>query len=138
MITLGIQSKGPELAGSAVEQALLSAAQTATRVRDLNYDNGNDAWINPIYLIPGSVSKPKFEGYDIGYFSKKEKGLVIAIAVPQSVADGVGIPEFIGTSLREAVKLAAAHFASKGISFSTLKAEKIILAIEAGLQQMNA
>ncbi|MFN5128425.1 MAG: hypothetical protein ACK519_00825 [Sphingomonadaceae bacterium] len=136
MITLGIQSKGPELAGSAIEQALLNAAQTATRVREPNYDDGQEAWINPIYLVPGNVSKPKFEGYDIGYFSKKEKGLAIAIAVPQSVADGEDIPEFIGTSLREAVRLAAAHFASKGISFSTLKAEKIILAIEAELQKL--
>jgi hypothetical protein len=138
MITLGIQSKGPELAGSAIELALLNTAQTATRVRDPKYGDGQEAWINPIYLIPGSVSKPEFEGYDIGHFSKKRKGLVIAIAVPQVVADGMGIPEFIGASLREAVRLAAAYFASKGISFSTLKAEKIILAIESGLQQVSA
>jgi hypothetical protein len=34
--------------------------------------------------------------------------------------------------------MAAAHFAKKGISFSTLKAEKIILAIEAGLETAKA
>jgi hypothetical protein len=79
--------------------------------------------------------QPEFEGYELGHFSKKEKGLVVQIAVPQSVAKGIGIPEFIGSSLREAVRLAAARFASKGISFSTLKAEKIILAIEAGLAE---
>lgn len=135
MITLGAQYKGPELKGSSVFNAINQAMSIAAKVRDPNYKSGEDAWINAIYLVPGSVSQPKFNGYDIGHFSKKEKGLAIAIAVPQSVADGEGIPEFIGTSLREAVRLAAAHFASKGISFSTLKAEKIILAIEAGLEE---
>lgn len=136
MITLGVQYKGPELKGSPIFNALNQAMDIASKVREPNYKSGEEAWINPIYLVPGTVSKPTFDGYDIGHFSKKEKGLAVAIAVPQSVADGEGIPEFIGTSLREAVRLAAAHFASKGISFSTLKAEKIILAIEAELQKL--
>lgn len=135
MITLGVQYKGPELKGSPIFNALNCAMDIASKVRDPKYKSGEEAWINPIYLVPGTVSKPDFEGYDIGHFSKKEKGLAIGIAVPQPVADGKGIPEFIGSSLREAVRLAAAYFASKGISFSTLKAEKIILAIEAELAQ---
>jgi hypothetical protein len=135
VITIGVQYKGPELKGSSIFYALNQAMDIASRVRDQNYKSGEEAWINPIYLVPGTVSKPKFEGYDIGHFSKKDKGLVVAIAVPESVAKGNDIPKFIGTSLREAVRLAAAQFASKGISFSTLKAEKIILAIEAALQR---
>lgn len=118
------------------EPFLLSAAQTASRVRDANYDDGTEAWVNPIFIVPGSIHKPDFEGFKLGHFSRKEKGQVVAIAVPQSVADGEGIAEFIGMSLREAVRLAAAQFALKGISFSTLKAEKIILAIEAELQKL--
>lgn len=103
------------------------------KVRDPDYKNDESGWINPIFIIPGSVSQPDFEGYKLGHFSRKEKGLVVMIAVPQSVADGEGIREFICQSLRESVRLAADFFASKGISFSTLKAEKIILSIEAGL-----
>lgn len=118
------------------EPFLLSAAQTASRVRDANYDDGTEAWVNPIFIVPGSIHKPDFEGFRLGHFSRKEKGQVVAIAVPQSVADGEGIAEFIGMSLREAVRLAAVQFALKGISFSTLKAEKIILAIEAELQKL--
>ena len=133
MIALGIHFKGPELDRMPIGVALIATDRTAMRVREVNYDDGTEGWINPIYVVPGSVSKPAFEGYKLGHFSKREKGLVVQIAVPQSVADGEGVPEFIGTSLREAVRLAAAHFASKGISFSTLKAEKIILAIETGL-----
>jgi hypothetical protein len=137
MITLGIDFGGSTIFDLTIKPFLLSAAQTASRVRDFNYDDGSEAWINPIFIVPGSVSKPDFDGYKLGHFSKKEKGLVVQIAVPQSVADGEGISEFIGTSLREAVRLGAAHFATKGISFSTLKAEKIILAIETGLKHLN-
>lgn len=133
MITIGVKYKGPELKGSQIFKSLNHVIDIASRIRDPDFDSGKEAWINPIYLVPGTVSKPSFEGYDIGHYSKKEKGLAIGIAVPQSVADGEGIPEFIGGSLREAVRLAAAYFADKSISFSTLKAEKIILAIEASL-----
>ncbi|MGB2178485.1 MAG: hypothetical protein ACPH9E_11135, partial [Hyphomonas sp.] len=75
------------------------------------------------------------EGFKLGHFSKKEKGLVVQIVVPQSVADGGVIDDYIVQSLRHAVRLAADFFGLKGISFSTLKAEKIIMAIETGLKE---
>lgn len=112
----------------------MAAMNVAASVRDPGYDDGTEAWINPIFIVPGTVYQPEFEGYELGHFSKKQKGLVVKIAVPKTVAAGKEITDFVGQSLREAVRLAAAHFASKGISFSTLKAEKIILAIEADLK----
>lgn len=138
MIGIGVDVGGPELKESAIRRALVGAMSLAAKVREPNYNDGTEAWVNPIFIVPGSVWKPEFDDYRLGHFSKKEKGLVVQIAVPQSVADGEGIAEFIGASLRESVRLAAAHFASKGISFSTLKAEKIILAIEAGLESATA
>lgn len=138
MIGIGNDYGGPELKGAPINAMFDNAGMTAMRVRDANYNDGTEAWINPIYIVPGSIHKPDFEGYELGHFSRKQKGLVIKIAVPQSVANGTGIPEFISTSLREAVGLASAHFASNGISFSTLKAEKIILAIEADLERAKA
>ncbi|AOF91409.1 hypothetical protein BSY16_968 [Sinorhizobium sp. RAC02] len=109
------------------------AMGVAMRVRDKNYNDGSETWINPIFIVPGSLLNPDFEGYKLGHFSKKEKGLVIQIAVPQTVANGENINSFIGNSLREAVRLAATRFQSKKLSFSSLKAEKIILSIEAQL-----
>ena len=134
MIAIGIQFGGPEQKDASIDLVLSKAMEIAMQNRDPNYNDGTEAWINPIFIVPGSIWKPEFEGYKLGHFSKKEKGLVVQIEVPQSVVDGEGIKEFIGESLREAVRLAAAHFASKGISYSTLKAEKIILAIEAALE----
>ena len=134
MITLGIQLEGPELKDTLIDRALLLAAQTAMRVREPNYKALNEGWINPIYIVPGTVSKPEFDGFELGHFSKKDRGLAVAIAVPQTFDDGNAMIEYIAYSLREATRLAAAHFASKGISLSTLKAEKIILAIETALK----
>jgi hypothetical protein len=79
--------------------------------------------------------KPEFFGYELGHFSKKEKGLVIKIAVPQSVANGEGVVEFIIQALREATPLASERFKLRSIDFSTLKAEKIILQIEDALEK---
>ena len=138
MIAIGIQMGGPEQKGTPIRDALLKATTIAASVRDADYNDGKNAWVNPIYLVPGSILRPEFEGYELGHFSKKEKGLVVKIEVPQSVADGKGINEFIGQSLREVVRLAASYFRSQEISFSTLKAEKIILSIEAALRKAEA
>jgi hypothetical protein len=135
MVGIGVQMGGPEQEDSLIERMLMRAMNTAAKSREPNYSVGMEAWINPIFIVPGSILKPEFEGYKLGHLSKKRKGLVVQIAVPQSVADGEGIQQFIGESLREAVRLASAYFASKNISFSTLKAEKIILAIEAALER---
>ena len=138
MIAIGADFGGPELRESSIDQAVMRSMNVAANVRASNYDDGAEAWINPIFIVPGTIYQPEFEGYELGHFSKKQKGLVVKIAVPKTVAAGKGIREFVGGALREAVRLAAVHFASKGISFSTLKAEKIILAIEADLESKAA
>ncbi|MBP7002074.1 hypothetical protein [Amaricoccus sp.] len=138
MISLGVQFGGPEHSASIINRSLITAARIAVSVRDQEYKSLNEGWINPIYIVPGTVSKPDFEGCKLGHFSKKDKGLVVAIAVPQSVADGEEINSFIGLSLRNAAHIAAEYFKCNKISFSTLKAEKIILSIEAELQRMVA
>ena len=136
MIGIGNHFGGPEQRGAPIHTALNTAMKVAAAKRGDHYKDGSEAWINPIFLVPGSILKPDFEGFKIGHFSKKEKGLVVQIVVPQSVANGEGIPEFIGESLRQAVRLAADFFALKRISFSALKAEKIIMEIEAALKHV--
>lgn len=103
------------------------------RARDSSYDSGVEGWINPIFMVPGTISKPDFMGLKLGHYSNRRKGIVVMIAVPQSVVSGEGLREFIGSSLREVVIMASEHFSSRRIPFSTLKAEKIIRAIEAAL-----
>ena len=133
MIGIGVQMGGPEQRDSVVEAALLKAMQTASGVRDRSYNDGTQAWINPIFIVPGSLLGPDFDGLKTGHFSRREKGLVIQVAVPKAVAEGVEVERFIVASLRDCVRLAAAVFTSKGISFPALKAEKVIRSIERAL-----
>jgi hypothetical protein len=53
------------------------------------------------------------------------------------VIEGERVSEFVVSSLREVGRIASAHFSGKSISFSTLKAEKIIMAIDASLRQFQ-
>jgi len=135
MIAIGLHFGGPELRQSKIQEVLNRATRTAEAIRLPNSTDGAEGWINPIFIVPGSIYQPDFEGYEIGYFSKKQKGLVVKIAVPVAVASGQDIALFVGRALRETVLLAAAHFTSKRMSFSTLAAEKIIIAIEAALAE---
>jgi len=69
MIAMGNQFGGPEQRGSLVHLMLNKAMNVAADVRDANYNDGIKAWVNPIFILPGSVSKPEFEGYKLGHFS---------------------------------------------------------------------
>jgi hypothetical protein len=133
MIGIGVQMGGPEQRDSVVKAVLLKAMQTAERVRDPSYKDGTEAWINPIFIVPGSLLQPDFDGMKTGHFSRREKGLVIQVAVPNAVAEGADVERFVVASLRDCVRLAAATFSSKGISFPALKAEKVIRSIERAL-----
>ena len=130
MIGIGNEFGGPEQKGSVVHKMLNRAMNVAANKRPPNYDDGNESWINPIFIVPGSLLKPHFVGIERGYFSRKRKGLVLKIAVPEDVVNGDGLADFVVAALRDSVRIAAEHFASKGKSFSTLGSEKIIREIE--------
>ena len=98
----------------------------AADLRDPNYDDGTNSWINLIFSVPGSICTPDFEGYKLDHFSRKKKGLVIMIAVPETVALGKGIPQFVVTSLTTSARLAAARFKLKRIDFSFVEAEQLV------------
>lgn len=133
MIAIGNQFGGPELKGSVIQLALSRAAQIAIRARRPKFNDGSAAWINPIFIVPGSMWNVEFEGCQIGHFSKKDKGLVIQISVPKAVAQGSMVRHFIVENLQKSIRIADKYFSSKKISFSVREAEEIIAAIEDGL-----
>jgi hypothetical protein len=135
VITIGADFGGPEYLNEnlAIRRTLNKVQNIAADLRASDYDDGTKAWINPIFIVPGSLSKLDFEGLKLGYFSRKQKGLVVMIAVPEPVALGNGVPEFVVASLKDAARLAAAKFKSKGIDFSLDEAEQLIDGIAARL-----
>jgi hypothetical protein len=135
MIGIGVQLGGPEQRDAPIAKILARAGIIAEALRASDYADGSHSWINPIFIVPGAVSKPDFEGYKLGHFSRKKKGLVVMIAVPESVAHGEAVPEFIIISLRNAVEIANNYFKSKKMTFEVLETERMIDAIEAGLRE---
>src|SRR5262245_3160280 len=130
MIGIGIQMGGPEQKDAPIRSVLTKAMRIADDLRNSNYDDGTEAWINTNFIVPAWIWRTNFGRDELCVFSRKKKRLVVKIAVPQSVADGAGIREFVGSSLRDAVRLAAERFAAKQISFSTIKAMKLVEDIE--------
>ncbi|MBB3352346.1 hypothetical protein FHT70_002268 [Rhizobium sp. BK049] len=134
MIAIGIHTGGPELSNIPLVAVLKKAMTVAKRHRDPSYDSGQEGWVNPVFVLPGSVYKPDFEGFKIGHFSRKEKGVVVTIAVPPSKFDAVSSVDYITQALRESIELASKVFAEKKINFSKERAEGLILEIAATLR----
>jgi hypothetical protein len=137
MIAMGVNYGGPEHRGSALAETFHRVYRIIDKFRSPAYDDGTEAWINPIFIIPGSITTVEFEGCKIGHFSRKQKGVVVMIAVPHSVAEGRGTVEFIIAALRSAVHLAAEHFHKKGVVFSEAKALKMVDDIARDLRTVN-
>jgi hypothetical protein len=135
MITIGFHLGGPEQADSLVFSMLRKAMNVAADARDPNFNDGTRAWINPIFVVPGSLVQLDFEGLKPGHFSRKRRGLAVVVAVPHSVAAGDAVAKFVVDALRKASALAEAVFSRKGIPFSPSEAERIIQAIETSFAQ---
>jgi len=129
MIAIGAEFGGPELKGSVVRNAVIAAMNAASDARRENFDDGTLAWINPIFIVPGSISQPDFEGYKIGHFSAKGKGVVVVIAVPESAAFGDQVHQRIFSLLHGATQFAARFFAEKNIAFDHDECARVLRAV---------
>ncbi|MFL6730311.1 MAG: hypothetical protein ACJ8FF_02050 [Sphingomicrobium sp.] len=127
MIALGADFGGPELKGLPIRTALRSVMNAAARLRSADYNSGAEGWVNPVFIVPGSISPDVgFDGFKLGHYSKKNRGLVVMIAVPAPVAAGPDALDFIDLALRRSVELAAEHFKKKGDPFSFIGANRLI------------
>jgi hypothetical protein len=127
VIALGIQFGSPKSEMNGFDHLLQLVSRKTGDLRPADYNNGRDGWINPIFLVPGSIfPPPDFEGFKLGHYSKKERGLVVMIAVPPKVRDSGNGREFIEGALRQSVVIAAEHFKKKGDPFSFIGANRLI------------
>lgn len=113
MITFGLQLGGPEQGGGRAETVWRQMAAIAAANRGPDYNDGRNAWVNPIFVVSGSIWRHDQEGLKVGRFSRKRKGLAILIFVPEALADSDGFVKFACSRLHEALELAAQTFAKK-------------------------
>ena len=107
---------GPEVRTSALVEAIQETSRNSDRLRD---GAGEDVAIDLVFHVPGSMIKPPYQGLRTGKLSRKEKILMVQVAVAE---DDVFTDEpfsVIFDAMRQAVELAAPVFSTSGIVFSS-------------------
>ena len=127
MISLGLQFGSPRDQQNAFDRLLKTVQRKVEGLRPAAFNDGKEGWINPIFIVPGTIMPlPDFEGLKLGHYSKKERGLVVMIAVPPEVREGSDGRDFIEDALRQSVVLGAEHFKKKDDPFSFIGANRLI------------
>ncbi|WP_313101974.1 hypothetical protein [Brevundimonas sp.] len=125
MITIGAIYRGPELRESRLVQAVRTASEVIGELRDPSYDVGTIPWVNPIFIVQGSLGEPGFRGLIYGKYSKRKKGVVVQIAVFED--DLRAGPEHAVTyGLHGANAMAFEFFRQKGECFPLADAEQMV------------
>lgn len=107
---------GPELSASPGVSALDEIRNAALGLRDQGRSLGDQGSLDLVFHFPGTIFQPEFSGIRTAKFSRKQKMLMIQIAVPPRIIH-VAEHRFFLDSLRAAVGLAAPVFARAGIPF---------------------
>jgi len=135
MIATGGRYRGPEHRNSRIHAALDKAGEVIRRLRPSDYAEGGRPWVNPIFIVAGSLGAPDFHDVRLGHFSKKEGGLVVEIAVPQSVVDADNLRDPIVRGLQMANAAAFHFFDEKGMKFPLREAEELVSHVKQQLEE---
>ncbi|WP_404478524.1 hypothetical protein [Novosphingobium sp. BL-52-GroH] len=135
MIATGEHYRGPEHRNSRIRAALDKASATINQLRPRNYADGTTPWVNPIFIIAGSLGEPDFEGTRLGHFGKKDKGLVVEISMPQAIINARDLRAPIVKGLRMANAAAFHFFHDKGMDFPLREAEELVSRVEGQLAE---
>lgn len=135
MIATGEHYRGPEHRNSRIRAALDKVGVAIKQLRQENYADGTKPWVNPIFIVAGSLGAPDFQDTRVGHFGKKEKGLVVEVAVPQSVVDADNLRDPIVQGLRMANAAAFHFFDDKGMVFPLREAEELVNHVEEQLAE---
>jgi hypothetical protein len=122
MISIGAVYHGPELQGSEINRLVISASKALKELRG-PLRTGETPWVNAVFVVSGSLDDVDFDGLEYGEYSKKDKGVVVKIAVPKSVLEAGGLPQFVIDGLHGANAMAFEFFRLRGESFPLREAE---------------
>jgi len=112
MIEVGSVEGGPELDGTWVS---VCASALVDRLPLGDYPNSG---LSLVYLVPGSVTSPGFEGVRLGRLQKGPPAwLQATIGVPASVVESDRLPDVLLGMAEDALGAAAKRFGRSGIPF---------------------
>jgi hypothetical protein len=118
-ISIGAVFGGGELSGTPIDRAL----------RGLSFppDNSLPFSLNVVFHVPGSIAGgPDYVGVRTGKFSRKEKMLMVQVAVPKEIIYSADVRAFLFSSVREAVRTAGPFLQKKGIEFPVGRVLEIV------------
>jgi hypothetical protein len=137
MIAIGEHYRGPEHRDSRISTALDKAGAVVRKLRPKNYANGTTPWVNPVFIVAGSLGTPDFSDVRLGHYSKDEKGIVIEVAIPQTVVDSDNLRDPIVRGLQMANALAFHFFEEKGLDFPLREAEALVAQVGIALSEFT-
>ena len=129
MITIGADYFGPELRDSKLFD-VLSATMKATVDARGDFEFGSTPAVNVVFHVPGSLGGPDWRGSRDGTFSRKEKMLMVQVAVPEELISSDAAIDFIIESLRGANAIAFDSYEEHGLQFPLREAEALVSRIE--------
>jgi len=133
MISIGTVLKGPELAGSTIDRAIVAAAKAAKEVRG-NFEFGSMPAVNIVFHVPGSLGRPDWDGLVDTKYSKQKQLLLVQVAVPQEIVDSPTPEDFVVESLFGANAVAFEFFRQRNIVFPLADAEQLVTGIESSIR----
>jgi hypothetical protein len=115
MLYIGTVEGGPELSDCKICKRISSLISLAIALRKEYMDDTSA--LNVVFHISGSILSVDFSGLRTAKFSKKEKMLMIQVAVPKGLKKSE-IDDFLITSLRQAASLAISVFKKAKLDFN--------------------
>jgi len=123
MIYVGAVLGGPDVRDS----GLVTGIQTVSRAFDASRPTNTEhsATLDLVFHVPGNLISPKFDGQRTAKFSRRERTLMIQIAVPTDKIHSDCPEQFLFASIAKAIPLGVAHLEKRGLS------------VDAGLFEMH-
>jgi hypothetical protein len=128
MISIGAVYRGPELKGSEINRLIMAINKALKEFRG-QLKLGEVPWVNAVFVVSGSLGAADFEGLKYGDYSKKDKGVVVQIAIPTKIVEGEGLVDFLVDSLHGANAMAFEFFRQKGEEFPLREAEGLVSSV---------
>lgn len=95
------------------------------------------AGLNIVFHFPGSICPVTFKGIRTAKFSRKQKLLMVQVAVPEEVAASNNADAFTLDSIREAIRLAKPIFEKAAIDFPMEDQLAFVDQIEAEVRRLR-
>ena len=129
MITVGAVFRGPELRGCALDAVVRTVGRAAMKATG-DFEFGSAPATNVVFHVPGTLGGPDWDGLRDGTFSRKERMLMVQVAVPEQIVGSEEAMDFIIEALRGANAIAFDVFEEKGMPFPLREAEALVDRIE--------